>query len=102
MAIAAAKAVLIVMYFMHVKYSHRLTTVICAGFAPLAGDHDRADLDRLHNTVALQGVAQHSRQVSLTHHPIVVLRRNGYDEGRDPPAFDVRTLPFGSGSLSHA
>jgi cytochrome c oxidase subunit IV len=28
MAIAAAKAVLIVVYFMHVKYSHRLTAVI--------------------------------------------------------------------------
>jgi cytochrome c oxidase subunit IV len=30
MVIAAAKAVLIVMYFMHVKYSHRLTAIICA------------------------------------------------------------------------
>ena len=30
MAIATAKAVLIVMYFMHVKYSHRLTAIICA------------------------------------------------------------------------
>ena len=30
MALATVKAVLIVMYFMHVKYSHRLTTVICA------------------------------------------------------------------------
>jgi len=28
MAIAAAKAVLIVVYFMHMKYSHRLTAVI--------------------------------------------------------------------------
>jgi cytochrome c oxidase subunit IV len=28
MAIAAAKAVLIVVYFMHAKYSHRLTAVI--------------------------------------------------------------------------
>jgi cytochrome c oxidase subunit 4 len=31
MAIAAAKAVLIVFYFMHVKYSHRLTAVISVG-----------------------------------------------------------------------
>ena len=30
MAIATAKAILIVMYFMHVKYSHRLTAIICA------------------------------------------------------------------------
>jgi cytochrome c oxidase subunit IV len=30
MAIATAKAILIVMYFMHVKYSHRLTATICA------------------------------------------------------------------------
>jgi cytochrome c oxidase subunit IV len=30
MTIATVKAVLIVMYFMHVKYSHRLTAVICA------------------------------------------------------------------------
>ncbi len=30
MAIATAKAVLIVLYFMHLKYSHRLTAVICA------------------------------------------------------------------------
>jgi cytochrome c oxidase subunit IV len=30
MALATVKAVLIVMYFMHVKYSHRLTAMICA------------------------------------------------------------------------
>jgi cytochrome c oxidase subunit IV len=30
MALATVKAVLIVMYFMHVKYSHRLTAIICA------------------------------------------------------------------------
>jgi cytochrome c oxidase subunit 4 len=30
MAVATAKAILIVMYFMHVKYSHRLTATICA------------------------------------------------------------------------
>ena len=30
MALATVKAVLIVLYFMHVKYSHRLTAVICA------------------------------------------------------------------------
>ena len=30
MVIATAKAVLIVLYFMHVKYSHRLTAIICA------------------------------------------------------------------------
>jgi cytochrome c oxidase subunit IV len=30
MTIATVKAVLIVMYFMHVKFSHRLTAVICA------------------------------------------------------------------------
>ena len=29
MAIATAKAVLIVLFFMHVKYSHRLTAIIC-------------------------------------------------------------------------
>jgi cytochrome c oxidase subunit 4 len=29
MAIATAKAVLIVIYFMHAKYSHRLTAIIC-------------------------------------------------------------------------
>jgi cytochrome c oxidase subunit 4 len=29
MAIAAAKAVLIVLFFMHALYSHRLTAVIC-------------------------------------------------------------------------
>jgi cytochrome c oxidase subunit IV len=30
MALATVKAVLIVLYFMHVKYSHRLTAIICA------------------------------------------------------------------------
>jgi cytochrome c oxidase subunit IV len=30
MAIATAKSVLIVLYFMHVKYSHRLTAIICS------------------------------------------------------------------------
>jgi cytochrome c oxidase subunit 4 len=30
MALATVKAVLIVVYFMHVKYSHKLTAVICA------------------------------------------------------------------------
>jgi cytochrome c oxidase subunit IV len=30
MTLATVKAVLIVMYFMHVKYSHRLTAIICA------------------------------------------------------------------------
>jgi cytochrome c oxidase subunit 4 len=30
MAIATGKTVLIVMYFMHVKYSHRLTAIICS------------------------------------------------------------------------
>ena len=30
MAVATAKGVLIVLYFMHVKYSHRLTAIICS------------------------------------------------------------------------
>ena len=38
MAIATAKAVLIVVYFMHVKYSHRLTAVICGGIVTLAAE----------------------------------------------------------------
>jgi cytochrome c oxidase subunit IV len=30
MSLATVKAVLIVVFFMHVKYSHRLTAIICA------------------------------------------------------------------------
>ncbi len=30
MSIAVAKGVLIVLFFMHVKYSHRLTAIICS------------------------------------------------------------------------
>ena len=60
MAIAAAKAVLIVLFFMHVLHSHRLTLVICVAVVPLAGDHDRADLERL----PVAGMARHPGQVN--------------------------------------
>ncbi len=59
MAIAAAKAVLIVVYFMHVKYSHRLTAVICGGIVPLAGDHARAHANRLLLAILTRKLAQH-------------------------------------------
>ena len=47
MTIATAKAVLIVLFFMHVLYSHRLTVIVAVALVPLAGDHGRADLERL-------------------------------------------------------
>ncbi len=47
MAIATAKAYLIVMYFMHVRFSHRLTAIVLVSRVLLARDHARADLERL-------------------------------------------------------
>ena len=60
MIIAAAKAVLIVLIFMHALHSHRLTARRLLSLAALAGDHDGLDLERL----PFAGMARHPRQVS--------------------------------------
>ncbi len=47
LAIAVFKAAIVVLFFMHVKYSTRLTWVVVIGSVVLAGDSSRAHLQRL-------------------------------------------------------
>ena len=75
MTIAAAKAVLIVLFFMHVLHSHRLTMIVAGRRVPLAGDHDRADPERL----LVAGLAQDPGQVRIAG------RQSGSDWSRPLP-----------------
>ena len=66
MVIAVAKAVMILLIFMHVRYSDRLIWVFSSRGVPLAGDPDRAVAERLLHP----RLAEHPGQVVTPTKPV--------------------------------